>query len=99
MLLECCTQYASKFEKLSSGHRTGNASFHSNLKKDNAKESSNYHTIVLISQACKVKVKIPQDRLQQYVNRKLTDVQTWFRKGRETRDQIANICWIIEKGK
>ena len=72
-------------------------SFHSNPKKGNAKECSNYHTIALISHASKVMLKILQARLQQYVNRELPDVQAGFRKGRGTRDQIANIRWIIEK--
>ena len=71
-------------------------SFHSN-PKDNAKECSNYHAIALISHASKVMLKILQARLQQYVNHELPDVQVGFRKGRETRDQIANINWIIEK--
>ena len=64
-------------------------------KKDNLKECSNYCTIALISHASKVMLKILQDRLQQYLNRELPDIQTGFRKGRETRDQIANIRWII----
>ena len=68
-------------------------------KKGNAKECSNYHTIALISHASKVKLKILQARLQQYVNRELPDVQAGFRKGRGTRDQIANIQWIIEKAR
>ena len=68
-------------------------------KKGNAKECSNYHTIVLISYASKVILKILQARLQQYINQEFPDVQTGFRKGRETRDQIANICWIIEKAR
>uniref|UniRef100_A0A4W2C0C5 RNA-directed DNA polymerase n=1 Tax=Bos indicus x Bos taurus TaxID=30522 RepID=A0A4W2C0C5_BOBOX len=68
-------------------------------KKGNAKECSNYHTTALISQASKVMLKILQARLQQYVNRELPDVQAGFRKGRGTRDQIANICWIIEKAR
>ena len=68
-------------------------------KKGNAKECSNYHTIALISHASKVMLKILQARLQQYVNRELLDVQTGFRKGRGTRDQIANICWIMEKAR
>ena len=68
-------------------------------KKGNAKECSNYHTIALISHAGKVLLKILQARLQQYMNRELPDVQAGFRKGRQTRDQIANICWIIEKAK
>jgi len=66
-------------------------------KKDNAKECSNYHTIALISHASKVMLKILQDRLQQYVNCELPDVQARFRKGRRTRDQIANIHWITKK--
>ena len=66
-------------------------------KKCNAKECSNYHTITLISHSSKVILKILQARLQQYVNRELPDVQAGFRKGRGTRDQIANIRWIMEK--
>ena len=69
-------------------------SFHSNPKKGNAKECSNYHTIALISHASKVMLKILQARLQQYVNCEHSDVQAGFRKGRGTRDKIANICWI-----
>ena len=73
------------------------------LKKGNAKECSNYHTIALISHASEVMLKILQARLQQYVNRELPDVQAGFRKGlflkRETRDQIANIHWIIKKAR
>ena len=74
-------------------------SFHSNPKESNAKEYSNHHTIALISHASKVMLKILQARLQQYVNRELPDVQAGFRKGRGTRDQIANIHWIIEKAR
>ena len=66
-------------------------------KKGNAKDVSNYHTIVLISHANKVMLKILQARLQQEMNHELTDVQTGFRKARRTRDQIANIHWIMEK--
>ena len=69
-------------------------SFHSN-----AKECSDYHTIALISHASKVMLTILQARLLQYVNRELPDVQAGFRKGRGTRDQIANIRWIMEKGR
>ena len=72
-------------------------SFHSNPKEGNAKEYSNYHTISLISHTSKVKLKILQARLQQYMNWDPPVVQAGFRKVRETRDQIANICWIIEK--
>ena len=68
-------------------------------KKHNAKECSNYHKIALISHASKVMLKILQARLQQYVHCELPDVQAGFRKGRGTRDQIANICWIIKKSK
>ena len=68
-------------------------------KKGNAKECSNYRTIALISHASKVMLKILQARLQQYVNRELPDVQAGFRNGRGTRDQIANIRWIIEKAR
>ena len=68
-------------------------------KKGNAKQCSNYRTIALISHASKVMLKILQARLQQYMNRELPDVQAGFRKGRGTRDQIANICWIIEKAR
>ena len=68
-------------------------------KKGNAKECSNYRTIVLISHARKVMLKILQARLQQYVNRELPDGQAGFRKGRGTRDQIANIRWIVEKAR
>ena len=68
-------------------------------KKGNAKECLNYCTIALISHASKVMLKILQARLQQYVNRELPDVQAGFRKGRGTRDQIANIRWIMEKAR
>ena len=68
-------------------------------KKSNAKECSNYHTITIISHAIKVVLKLLQARFQQIMNQKLPNVQTGFRKGRGTRDQIANICWIIEKAK
>ena len=74
-------------------------SFHSNPKKGNAKECSNYCTIALILHTIKVMLKILQARLQQYVNHKLPDVQAGFRKGRGTRYQIANIRWIIKTGR
>ena len=73
--------------------------FHSNPKERQAKECSNYCTIGLISHASKVMLKILQARLQQYMNCELPDVQPCFRKGRGTRDQIANICWMIEKAR
>ena len=96
MLLKCCIQYASKSGKLSNGHRTGKV-FISIPKKGNAKECSNYRTIALISQTSKVMLKILQARLQEHMNHELPNVQAGFRKGRGTRDQIANIRWIIEK--
>ena len=68
-------------------------------RKGNAKECSNYRTVALFSHASKVMLKILQARLQQYVNHEITDVQGGFRKGKETRDQITNICWIIEKAR
>ena len=72
-------------------------SFHFNPKERQCQECSNYHTTALISHASKVRLKILQARLQQYVNHELPDVQARFRKGKGTRDQIANIHWIIKK--
>ena len=74
-------------------------SFHFNHKERQCQECSNYCTIVLISHASKIMLKILQARLQQYRNHGLPDVQAGFRKGRGTRDQIANICWIMEKAR
>ena len=68
-------------------------------KKGNAKECSNYHTIAFISHVSKGMLKILQARLQQYISCELSDVQAGFTKGRGTRDQIANIRWIMEKAK
>ena len=100
MLWKCCTQYASKFGKLSSGHRTGKGQFSfQSQRKAMPKNAQNYRTIALISHASKLMLKILQARLQHYVNRELPDVQGGFRKGRGTRDQIANICCIIEKAR
>ena len=100
MLLKCCTQYASKFAKLSSGHRTGKMShFITISKKDDSKECSNYHTIALFSYTSKVMLKILHARLQQSMNWEIPVLQAGFRKGREIRDKIANIHWIIEKGR
>ena len=73
--------------------------FHSNPKERLAKECSNYCTIALISNASKGMLKILQARLQQYMNHELLDVPAGFRKGRGTRDQIANICWIFKKSR
>ena len=74
-------------------------SFHSNPQKGDAKECSNYCTIVIISHTSKVILKIHQARIQQYMDREVPDVQHRFRKGRGTRDPIANICWIIVKAR
>ena len=77
----------------------GKVSFHSIPKKGNVKECSNYFKIALISHASKVMLRILQAWLQQYMNHELPDVQAGFRKGRGTRDQIVNICWIHWKSK
>ena len=97
MLSKCCAQYASKFGKLSSGHRTGKSQF--SFQSQRKAMPKNAQTTALISHTSKVMLKILQARLQQYVNRELPDVQAGFRKGRGTRDQIANIRWIMEKAK
>ena len=100
MLLKGCTQHASTFGKLSSGHRIGKSlSFIPVAQKGNAKEGSNYHALVLISHTSKVMLKILQARLQEYMNRELPDVEAGFKKARGTRDQFANICWIIKKAR
>ena len=91
--VKCYTQYVSKFGKLSSGHRTGKAQFSFQSQRKALPKNA------LISHASKVMLKILQARLQQYMNRKFPDVQAGFRKRRGTRDQIANICWIIEKAR
>ena len=90
----CCTQYARKYPQ-----DWKRSLFIPITKKDIAKECSNYHTIALISHASKVMLKILQARLRQYVSHKFPDVQAGFRKGRGTRHQIANICWIMEKAR
>ena len=99
MLWKCCIQYASTFGKLSSGHRTGKGqfSFQSQRKAmpKNAQTTARLHS----SHTSKVMLKILQARLWQYVNRELPDVQAGFRKGRGTRDQVASICWIMEKAR
>ena len=100
MLLKCCIQYGSKFGKLSSDHGIGKGQvFVSIPKKGNAKECSNCCITAFISYTSEVVLKILQARLQHYVNQELPDVQAGFRKGRGTRNQIANICWIIEKAR
>ena len=98
MLWKSCTStICSKFGKLSSGQGLARSVFIPIPKKGNAKKYLNYCTIVLISQTSKVMLQILQARLQQYMNWEFPDVQTGFRKGRGTRDQIANVCWIIGK--
>ena len=98
MLLKCYTQYANEFGKLSSGHRTGKGQFSfQSQRKAMPKNAQTTTTVALISHTSKVMLEILQGRLQQYVNHELPDVQAGFRKGRGTRDQIANIRWIIEK--
>ena len=92
MLLKCCTQYVSKYGTFSSGQRTGKSQFSFQYQK-----CSNYCTIAVISHAIKVMLKILQAKLQQCVNQEIPDVQAGFRKGRRTRDQIANILWMIKK--
>ena len=100
MLWKCCTQYASKFGKAQQWPQDWKRSVFIPIpKKGNAKEYSNYCTIALISHTSKAKLKILQARLQQYVNLELPDVQAGFRKGRGTRDRIANICLIIKKAR
>ena len=96
MLWKCCTQYASKFGKFSSGHRTGKSVFIPIPKKGNVKECSNYWTIALISHASKVMLKILQARLQQYVNRELADVQNGFRKAEGSEIKLP---WSIGSSK
>ena len=98
MLWKCCTQYASILENTAVATGLEKVNFHSN-HKNNAKECSNYCTIALISHASKVMLKILQARLQQYVNHELPNVQTGFRKGRGTRDQISNIAGSLKKAR
>ena len=100
MLFEKCgTQYARKFGKQQWPQDWKRSVFIPIPKKGNAKECSNYLTIALISHTSKAMLKILQARLQQYVNCELPDVQASFRKGRGTRDQVANICWMLEKAR
>ena len=100
MLWKCCTQYVSKFGKLNSGHRTGKGQFsfqpQRKVMPKNAQTTTQLHSSHTLA---KVVLKILKARLQQYVNRELPDVQAGFRKGRGTRDQIANIHWIIKKAR
>ena len=92
MLWKCCTPYAGKFGKLSSGHRTEKGQIFTPIpKKGNAKECSDYHTVAFMSHASKVVLKILQARLQQYMNRELPDVQAGFRKGKGTREWKSSL--------
>ena len=98
MLWKSCTQYASKFGKLSSGHRTGKGQFSfQSQRKAMQKKCSNYHTIAVISHASKVMLKILQARLQQYVNRELPDVQAGFRKGRGPMIKLPTSVGSLKK--
>ena len=97
MLSKCCTQYASKFGKLSNGHRTRKCQFSFQSQRKAVPKKAHYRTTALISHTSKVMLKILQARLQQYMNCELPNVQPGFRKGKGIRDQIANTCWIIEK--
>ena len=99
MLWKCCTQCQRIWKTQQWPQDWKRAVFIPIPKKGNAKECSNYCTIALISHASKVMLKILQARLQQYMNRELPDVQADFRKGRGTRDQIANIHWIIKRAR
>ena len=100
ILWKCCTWYATKFGKLSSGHRTGKGQFSfQSQRKAMPKNAQTTTQIALISHTSKVMLKILQARLQQYVNHELPDVQAGFRKDRGARDHIANICWIIKKAR
>ena len=98
MLWKCCTQYASKFGKLSSGHRIGKVQFsfwsQRRTMPKNVQITPQLHSFHMLT-----RLKILQARLQQYVNQELPDVQAGFRKGRETGEQLANICWAIVKAR
>ena len=98
MLWKCCTQYASKFGKLSSGHRTGKVQFSFQFQRK-AMQRNAQTTTQLHSSHTIVTFKILLARLQQYMNCELPDVQAGFRRGRGTRDQIANMHWIMEKAR
>ena len=97
MLWKHCTQYVSKFENISSGHWTGKGQF--SFQSQRKAMPKNIQRLALISHSSKVILKILQARHQQYLNCELPDVQAGFRKSRGNRDQIANICWIIEKSR
>ena len=98
MLLKCCTQYASNNGKLSSGHRTRKVQFSFQSQRKECQRMFKFpHNCTHFTCYQEIMLKILQVRLQEYINGELSDVQAGFRKGRGTRDQIANIRWIIEK--
>ena len=97
MLWKRCTQYASKFGKLTSGHRTGKGQFSFQFQRKTMPKNANYHTIALISHASKVMLTILQARLQQYVNRELPDVQAGFRKGRGPESKLSTSAGSSKK--
>ena len=97
MLWKCCTQYARKFGKLSSGHKTGKGQFSFQSQRRTVPKNVPTTVPLCFSHTSKVMLKILQARLQQYMNWEFPDVQAGFRKGRKTRNQIANIPRIIEK--
>ena len=100
MLWKCCTQYNQKIWKTQLWPQDWKRSVFIPIpKKGNARECSNYRTIALISHASKVMLTVLQARLQLYMNCELPDDKAWFKKGRGTRDQIANIHWIITKAR
>ena len=99
MLWKCCTQYASKFGKLSRSLRAGKGQFSFQSQREAMPKNVQTTTQLHSSNASKVMLSILQARLQQYMNWELPDVLAGFRKGRGPRDQIANICWIIEKAR
>ena len=95
----CCIQYVSKSGRPSSGHRTGKVNPLPSSQESSTKECVHHWTVALISHASKIMLKILDARLQRYMNQEFPDVQAGFRKGRGTRDQIANIRWIMEKAR
>ena len=95
----CCTQYVRKFGKLSSGHRTGKGQFSFQCLRKAVPKNAQTATQLYSSHVSEVMLKILHARLQQYVNCELPDVQAKFRKVQGTRDQSANLCWIIEKAR
>ena len=100
ILLKCCTQCVRRFRKLSSGHRIGKGLFTFQFQRRAVPKNVQTTTqLCLFHMLSKVMLKILQTRLQQYVNQELPDVQVGFRKGRATRNQIANIHWIMQKAR